>query len=93
MLLFTASNFIEMLEQFINYSCYNSYRMTTTIQISEETKQLIGTFGTKGDTYEVILQRMYRMAVKEQLQEFLLSAENSFPIDEAIARAKKRWRK
>ena len=67
--------------------------MATTIQVSEETKSLIGTFGTKEDTYEDIIKRMYQLAVKEQLREFLLSSENAVPIDEAIARAKKRWQK
>jgi len=31
--------------------------------------------------------------IKEQLQEFLLSSENSIPIDEAIKRAKEKWQK
>ncbi|MBU0459411.1 MAG: hypothetical protein KJ597_06895 [Nanoarchaeota archaeon] len=66
--------------------------MTTTIQISKETKNLIGTFGTKEDTYEDIIKRMYGLAVKEQLREFLMSSDNSIPIDEAIKRAKKKWR-
>ena len=65
--------------------------MATTIQISQETKELIGTFGTKEDTYEDIIKRMYQMAVKEQLREFLLSSKNSIPIEEAIKRAKKKW--
>jgi len=67
--------------------------MTTTIQLTEETKELIGTFGTKNETYEDIIRRMYELAVKEQLREFLLSSENTIPIDEAIRRAKKRWQK
>jgi len=67
--------------------------MTTTIQVSEETKSLISTFGTKEDTYEDILKRMYTLAVKEQLREFLLSSENTIPIDDAIKRAKAKWRK
>ncbi|MEK6962942.1 MAG: hypothetical protein AABX70_00845 [Nanoarchaeota archaeon] len=67
--------------------------MTTTIQLSQETKQLISTFGTKEDTYEDILKRMYALAIKEQLREFLLSSENTMPIDEAIKRAKKAWQK
>ena len=67
--------------------------MNTTIQISQETKQLISTFGTKEDTYEVILRRMYDLAVKEQLKEFLLSSEKAIPIDEAIKRAKRKWHK
>jgi len=66
---------------------------TTTIQLSRETKNLLDTFGTKEDTYETILKRMYTLAVKEQLREFLLSSEGAIPIDEAIARAKKRWHK
>lgn len=67
--------------------------MSTTIQISEETKRLISTFGSKEDTYDVIVKRLYGMAVKEQLREFLMSTENSVPIDDAIRRAKKEWQK
>jgi hypothetical protein len=51
--------------------------MASTIQISNETKNLIGTFGAKGDTYEVIIKRMYDFAVKEQLREFLLSSKDT----------------
>ena len=67
--------------------------MVTTIQLSQETKNLVDTFGTKKDTYEVIIQRMYHLAIKEQLREFLLSSEGTMPIDEAIKRAKKKWHK
>ena len=67
--------------------------MVTTIQLSQETKNLVDTFGTKKDTYEVIIQRMYHLAIKEQLREFLLSSEGTIPIDEAIKRAKKKWQK
>lgn len=67
--------------------------MNTTIQLSTETKQLISTFGTKEDTYEDIIKRMYSLATKEQLREFLLSSEDTISIDEAIRRTKKRWQK
>jgi hypothetical protein len=80
-------------ETFINYSDYSNYSMPTTIQISKETKDLIGTFGSKEDTYEDIIKRLYKLAVKEQLREFLMSSENTIPIDEAIKRAKKEWQK
>ena len=70
-------------ENFIYYSCYSSYRMNTTIQLSEDTKKLINTFGSKEDTYEDIINRMYRLAVKEQLREFLMSSENTVTIEEA----------
>lgn len=59
--------------------------MPTTIQISKETKNLIGSFGSKEETYEEIIRRIYNLAVKEQLREFLLSSENTLTIDEARA--------
>lgn len=67
--------------------------MPTTIQVSVETKHLISTFGTKEDTYDAIIKRMYACAVKEQLREFLLSSEGTIPIDAAMARAKKQWQR
>ena len=67
--------------------------MPSTIQITRETKQLIGSFGTKEDSYEAIIKKMYKLALKEQLREFLLSSANTIPIDEAIARARKKWQK
>ncbi|MBD3318313.1 hypothetical protein GF342_00200 [Candidatus Woesearchaeota archaeon] len=65
--------------------------MPTTIQLSKETKKLISTFGSKEDTYDTIIRRLYKLAVKEQLKEFLLSSEGTMPIDEAIKKAKKKW--
>ena len=63
--------------------------MITTIQISNKTKSLISTFGTKEDTYDDIVRRVYNLAVKEQLREFLLSSENCISIEEAIKEADK----
>ena len=65
--------------------------MNTTIQISQETKNLINTFGTKEDTYEDIIKRMYELAVKEQLREFLMSTEGYVPIEDAIKEAERKW--
>ena len=67
--------------------------MPTTIQITQETKQLINSFGSKEDSYEEIIKKMYKLALREQLREFLLSSENTLSIDEAIVRAKKKWQK
>jgi hypothetical protein len=67
--------------------------MPTTIQISKETKALISTFGSKEDTYEQIIKRLYKLAVKEQLREFLMSDEGFIPIEDAIKEADKRWPK
>ena len=57
--------------------------MNTTIQITKETKDLIGSFGKKEDTYEEIIKRIYSLAVKEQLREFLMSSENALTLDQA----------
>ena len=67
--------------------------MSTTIQIEESTKKKLQSFGTKGESYNEIINRIYAAAVKDQLREFLMSSDDAIPIDEAIARAKKRWSK
>lgn len=67
--------------------------MNTTIQLSKETKELISTFGTKKDSYEDIIKRMYKLAVKEQLKEFLLSSDNTISLEEARKRHAKKWSK
>jgi hypothetical protein len=65
--------------------------MKSTIQISSETKKLISSFGTKEETYEDIIKRIYNLAVKEQLRQFLMPSDRYSPIDEAITEAEKRW--
>ncbi len=64
---------------------------TTTIQLSKETKNKISTFGLKGESYDDILRRIYALAVKEQLRDFLMSDEGFIPIEEAIKEADKKW--
>ena len=63
----------------------------TTIQISKEIKDKISSFGVKGESYEDILKRIYSIAVKEQLREFLMSDEGFVAIEEAIKEADKKW--
>ncbi|MGV9173210.1 MAG: hypothetical protein ACOC35_11670 [Promethearchaeia archaeon] len=65
--------------------------MNSTIQISKETKNLISSFGTKENTYEDIIKKMYHLAVKEQLREFLMSWQGTLSIKEAKARLSKKW--
>tara|TARA_Y100000310_G_C20537482_1_gene741582 strand:- start:755 stop:961 length:207 start_codon:yes stop_codon:yes gene_type:complete len=64
---------------------------TTTIQISKETKDKISSFGLKGESYEDIIKRIYSLAVKDQLKEFLMSDEGFIPIEDAIKEADKKW--
>ncbi len=65
----------------------------TTIQLSKETKDKLSSFGMKGESYEEILKRIYLLAVKEQLREFLMSSKGFIPIEDAIKEADKKWPK
>ena len=63
----------------------------TTIQLSRETKDKISSFGRKGENYDNILRRIYSLAVKEQLREFLLSSDNTISLEEARKELNKEW--
>ncbi|OGJ20207.1 hypothetical protein A3K73_04620 [Candidatus Pacearchaeota archaeon RBG_13_36_9] len=63
----------------------------TTIQLSKETKDKLASFGAKGESYEDILKRIYSLAVKEQLREFLMSSEGTISIEEARKELDKKW--
>ena len=65
--------------------------MKSTIQLSSDTKNMISSFGTKGETFETIIKRIYSLAVKEQLKEFLMPSERYLSIDEARAEVEKKW--
>lgn len=63
----------------------------TTIQLSKETKEKISSFGVKGESYDDIINRIYNLAVKDQLREFLMSSKNSISISEARRRLDEKW--
>ena len=65
----------------------------TTIAVRSEIKERIREFGSKGETYSDIIERLIRSARKRQLQELLMSEEDTISIDEAISNSKKRWQK
>jgi len=65
----------------------------TTIQLSNEMKEKIASFGMKNESYEKILGRIFSLAIKEQLREFLMSSEGCVTAEEALEKAKKRWQK
>lgn len=54
---------------------------------------MISSFGIKGESYEKIIKRIYSLALKEQLRQFLMSSENCIPIEEAINEAERKWPK
>jgi len=64
---------------------------TTTIQLAKETKEKLSSFGVKGESYDKILRRVYSLALKEQLRQFLMSSEGYISIEDARKEAEKRW--
>ncbi len=64
---------------------------TSTIQLSRETKNKISSFGVKGESYDDIIKRIYALAIKEQLREFLLSSDGTISIEEARKELNKKW--
>jgi len=66
---------------------------TTTIAISKDVKEGIVKFGNKGETYSEILRRILKSARERQLHDLLMSEEGTIPVEEALAKAKKRWQK
>ena len=54
-------------------------------------KERLASFGNKNDTFETILKRIYGLAVKEQLRDFMMSSPRFIPIDEAIREAEEKW--
>jgi len=80
------------------YNKYNGYKMennpqNTTIAISNKIKEEIKEFGNKGETYSEIIARLLESARKRMLHDLLMNEENTVTIEEALADAKKRWRK
>jgi predicted CopG family antitoxin len=67
--------------------------MNTTIAISNDIRDKIKEFGQKGETYDEIIARLLESAKNRQLQELLMDETDCIPIEEALARAKKRWQK
>ncbi len=63
----------------------------TTIQLSKEMKEKIASFGLKGESYDKIIRRVYSLAVKEQLRQFLMSEEGTISIEEARKELDKKW--
>lgn len=65
----------------------------STIQLSKETKKKISSFGNKGESYEDILKKIYSMALKEQVRQFLMSEEDSITLEEFKKEINKKWPK
>jgi hypothetical protein len=55
----------------------------TTIAISKETKTKLDEFGLKGDTYDLIINKLYESANERLLNDILFNKEDSLTLTEA----------
>ena len=65
----------------------------STIQLSKETKKKISSFGTKGESYDQILNRIYSIAVKEQIRIFLMDDKDTITLEEFKKEVERKWPK
>ena len=54
-------------------------------------KEKISSFGLKGESYEDIIKRIYSLAVKEQLKDFLMNEKGFISLEEARKELDKKW--
>jgi hypothetical protein len=65
----------------------------STIAVPVELKNELREWGSKGESYADILARVLKKLKERQLEEFLMDDEDCIPIEQALADAKKKWRK
>ena len=65
--------------------------MDTTIEVSQEMKEKIASFGNDNESYEVKLGRVNEMAVETQLRKHLMSDEDTISLEEARKELDREW--
>jgi len=65
----------------------------TTIALPKVVKERIREFGTMGENYSDVILRLLESARERQLQDFLMSSEGCVPVEDALNRARKKWRR
>lgn len=67
--------------------------MATTIAVSEDVRDQLKEFGSKGETYDKIISRLLSNAKERQMQELLMDERGTSDINDALKRAQKRWQR
>ena len=65
----------------------------TTIALTKEARDEIKQLGSKGDSYSDIVMKLIKSAKKRQLDDLLMNEEGTISIDEALSKAKRKWRR
>jgi predicted CopG family antitoxin len=66
---------------------------TTTIAIRKDLKDRILEFAMKKETYSDVIERLLQSAEQRLLNDILMSKEGFVPIEDALKRAEKKWKK
>lgn len=64
----------------------------TTIALTKKARNEIKQFGSKGDSYSDIVMKLLKSARQRQLDDLLMNEEGTISIDEALSKAKRKWR-
>ena len=64
----------------------------TTIALTKEAKEKIREFGNKGESYSEIIVKLIKSAKERQLHDLLLDEKDTIPIEEALSKAKTKYR-
>ena len=63
--------------------------MNTTIAISQNIRDQLKEFGSKGETYDIILRKLLKNAKEQQIRELLMDETNTITLSEARSRLNK----
>ncbi len=66
---------------------------TTTIALTKEAREKMKEFGNKGESYSEIILKLVKSARERQLHDLLLNEEGTIPIEQALSKAREKWRK
>jgi len=69
------------------------YRTPTNIQVDDKTKEKLRSFGAKGESYQDIINKLYDIAIKDQLREFQRKSNNTISLEKARMIHARKWSK
>ncbi len=63
----------------------------TTVALNMKVKEELQQFGTKGESYSEIIEKLIKSAKERQIHDILMNEKDTISAKEALEKAKKRW--